>query len=59
MQGGFAAFLLDGKAEAPVVHEQAQINAFVEDQSHLAVEVDIAERTVFFVDGMGVAREGQ
>ena len=57
-QGGFATFLLDGKAKTPVVHEQAQINAFVEDQSHLAVEVDIAEYAVFFVYRVGVAREG-
>ena len=41
-----------------MVHEQAQINALIEDQAHLAVEVDIAEYTVFFVDGVGVAREG-
>ena len=57
-QGGFAAFLLDGKAEVPVVHEQAQINALIEHQSHLAVEVHIAEYAVFFVYRVGVAREG-
>ena len=57
-QGGSPRFPLHGKAEVPVVHEQAQVDALVEDQSHPALKMHVAKDTVLLVHGVLVASEG-